>query len=99
VNKRLRRLALGGMLFALSLPVAAQEPAKVWRIGVLVSSSASLNASRDDALRQGLREMGYVEGKNIIMEYRYAEGKLDFPSWLPIWSTRGPTLSLSAAPG
>jgi len=59
------------------LPVAAQEPAKVWRIGVLVSSSASLNASRDDALRQGLREMGYVEGKNIIMEYRYAEGKLD----------------------
>ena len=77
VNKRLRRLALGAMLFALSLPVAAQEPAKIWRIGVLVSSSASLNASRDDALRQGLREMGYVEGKNIIMEYRYAEGKLD----------------------
>jgi len=77
----------------------AQQAAKVWRIGVLVSSSASLNASRDDALRQGLREMGYVEGKNIIMEYRYAEGKLDFPSWLPIWSTRGPTLSLSAAPG
>jgi len=59
------------MLFALSLPVAAQEPAKVRRIGVLVSSSASLNASRDDALRQGLREMGYVEGKNIIIEYRY----------------------------
>jgi putative tryptophan/tyrosine transport system substrate-binding protein len=77
MNKRLRRLALGAMLFALSLPVAAQEPAKVWRVGVLVSSSASLNASRDDALRQGLREMGYVEGKNIIMEYRYAEGKLD----------------------
>jgi putative ABC transport system substrate-binding protein len=65
------------MLLALSLPVAAQEPAQVWRIGVLVSSSASLNASRDDALRQGLREMGYVEGKNIVMEYRYAEGKLD----------------------
>ena len=77
MNKRLRRLALGAMLFALSLPVAAQEPEQVWRIGVLVSSSASLNASRDDALRQGLREMGYVEGKNIVMEYRYAEGKLD----------------------
>ena len=70
-------ILLGAMLFALCVPVAAQEPAKVWRIGVLVSSSASLNASRDEALRQGLREMGYVEGKNIIMEFRYAEGKLD----------------------
>ena len=56
---------------------AAQQPAKVWRIGVLVSSSPSLNASRDEGLRQGLRELGYVEGKNIVMEYRYAEGKLD----------------------
>jgi putative ABC transport system substrate-binding protein len=64
-------------LFALCVSVVAQESAKVWRIGVLVSSSAPLNASRDDSLRQGLREMGYVEGKNIILEYRYAEGKLD----------------------
>ncbi len=55
----------------------AQQPAKVWRIGVLVSNSPSLNASRDEALRQGLRELGYVQGQNIIMEYRYAEGKLD----------------------
>ena len=55
----------------------AQQPAKVWRIGVLVSTSPSLTASRDEALRQGLRELGYVEGHNIIMEYRYAEGKLD----------------------
>jgi putative ABC transport system substrate-binding protein len=65
------------LLFALCLSVEAQQPAKVWRIGVLVSSSASLNASRDEALRQGLREIGYIEGKNIIMEFRYAEGKLD----------------------
>ena len=71
-------------IFAIVLSVAfggvaatAQEPAKVWRIGVLVSSSASLNASRDEALRQGLREIGYVEGKNIRMEFRYANGKLD----------------------
>jgi putative ABC transport system substrate-binding protein len=68
---------LCAMFFALSFPAVAQQPAKVWRIGVLVSSSASLNASRDEALRQGLHEMGYVEGKNISMEYRYAEGKLD----------------------
>ena len=55
----------------------AQQPAKVWKIGQLVSSSSSLNASRDQALRQSLSELGYVEGKNIVMEYRYAEGKLD----------------------
>ncbi len=55
----------------------AQQPAKVWRIGVLASGSPSLTASRDDGLRRGLRELGYVEGQNIIMEYRYAEGKLD----------------------
>jgi putative ABC transport system substrate-binding protein len=55
----------------------AQEPAKVWRIGVLVSSSPTLNAARDRALRQGLRELGYTEGTNVILDYRYAEGKLD----------------------
>ena len=55
----------------------AQQPAKVAKIGVLVSSSQALNAPRDEALRQGLRGLGYVEGQNIIMEYRYAEGKID----------------------
>jgi len=71
------RVLICVLLLALSFPADAQEPAKIWRIGVLVSSSPSLNASRDEALRQGLHEIGYVEGKNIIMEYRYAEGKLD----------------------
>jgi putative tryptophan/tyrosine transport system substrate-binding protein len=64
--------------FALSPIFAeAQQPAKVWKIGVLVSSSQSLNAARDEALRQGLRELGYEEGKNITFEYKYAEGKTD----------------------
>jgi putative tryptophan/tyrosine transport system substrate-binding protein len=67
--------SVGALLFALSFPVQAQQPAKVWRIGVVVSSSAPLNAPREEALRQGLREIGYVEGKNIVIEYRYAEGK------------------------
>ncbi|HEY7556663.1 MAG TPA: ABC transporter substrate-binding protein [Candidatus Binatia bacterium] len=75
MGQKILSLALSTLLYC--VPVAAQEPAKVWRIGVLVSSSASLNSSRDDALRQGLRESGYVEGKNIILEYRYADGKLD----------------------
>jgi ABC-type uncharacterized transport system substrate-binding protein len=77
MRKKFISLALSALLLALCVCADAQEPAKAWRIGVLVSSSASLNASRDDALRQGLREIGYVEGKNIIMEYRYAEGHLD----------------------
>ena len=50
---------------------------KVPRIGYLAAASLSAFATRTEAFRQGLRELGYVEGKNIIIEYRYAEGKLD----------------------
>jgi putative ABC transport system substrate-binding protein len=53
----------------------AQHP-KTPRIGVLVTGSVSTQKSLDDAFRQGLRELGYTEGKNIVIEYRYAEGKL-----------------------
>ena len=56
---------------------AAQPPQKIWRIGVLVSSTRELYAARDQAFRQGLREFGYEENKNITLEYRYAEGKMD----------------------
>jgi len=52
-------------------------PAKSWKIGVLVSTSQALDAARAEGLRQGLRQFGYEEGKNIAMEYRYAEGKID----------------------
>jgi putative ABC transport system substrate-binding protein len=52
----------------------AQQPARVWKIGVLVSSTAVLNAPREEALLEGLRELGYEEGKNIVIERRYAEG-------------------------
>jgi putative ABC transport system substrate-binding protein len=64
-------------LLASAISAEAQAPAKVWKIVVLVSSSASLNASRDEGLRQGLREFGYVDGKNIVLEFKYADGKLD----------------------
>jgi putative tryptophan/tyrosine transport system substrate-binding protein len=53
----------------------AQQAEKVSRIGMLSSGSVSTMKSRIDAFRQGLRELGYVEGKNIVIEYRYAEGK------------------------
>jgi putative tryptophan/tyrosine transport system substrate-binding protein len=55
--------------------VVAQQPAKMAKIGVLVSSTQALNAPRDEALRRGLRDFGYEEGKNIVMDYKYAEGK------------------------
>jgi putative ABC transport system substrate-binding protein len=64
-------------LLASSAVANAQQAGKVWKIGVLVSSSQAVNAPRDEALRQGLRDLGYEEGKNIVMEYRYAEGTTD----------------------
>ena len=63
---------LASVLFA-----HAQQPAKIPRIGFLSPSFPSTNPARREALRQGLRELGYVEGKNIVIEWRYAEGKLD----------------------
>ena len=64
-------------MLALPIPAEAQQAKKVPRIGVLVGGSASSDLARIDALRQGLHELGYVEGKNIVIEYRYAEAKLD----------------------
>ncbi len=57
--------------------VDAQQPTKIPRIGYLSTVSPAVNATRIEALRQGLRELGYVEGKNILIEWRYAEGKVD----------------------
>src|SRR5262245_24815097 len=66
------------MLFVLCASVEAQQPTKVPRIGYLTADSRSAHADvRAEALREGLRELGYVEGKNIVIEWRQAEGKLD----------------------
>ncbi len=74
-NRRKLVVALGATLPSLSFPIEGQQLTKVFRIGVLVSGSASTHKSRIDAFRQGLREMSYVEGKNVVLEFRYAEGK------------------------
>ena len=55
----------------------AQQPTRVPRIGFLVGGSPSGNAGRIEAFRQGLRELGYIEGKNVVIEVRYADGKED----------------------
>ena len=67
-------LALGILIAPLA--AAAQQPAKVPRVGVLVPGSVSSFSARIEAFRQALRELGYVEGQNIGIEYRYTEGKL-----------------------
>ena len=69
--------ALGAIFLTLSFPSQAQQPARIPRIGILNAPSASFYSARVEAFRQRLRELGYVEGKNIVIEYRYAEGKLE----------------------
>jgi putative ABC transport system substrate-binding protein len=65
------------LLFALCVPVHAQQPQKVPRIGFLSPTPPSTSPARIEAFQEGLRELGYVEGKNIVVEYRYAAGKID----------------------
>jgi putative tryptophan/tyrosine transport system substrate-binding protein len=70
-------LTLSAMLFAFCSSAQAQQPTKVPRIGYLALISLSSIPGRIGAFRQGLRELGYVEGKNIVIEWRSAEGKPD----------------------
>src|SRR5262245_26705286 len=69
------------VLLAVGVIAEAQQPTKVPRIGYLTGSLSSANSARREAFRQGLRELGYVEGKTIIIEWRSAEEKFDrFPA-------------------
>ncbi len=65
------------ILYAIPIVSAQRQPPKIPRIGVLHTVSAASAADRVEAFRQGLRELGYVEGNNILVEYRYADSKLD----------------------
>jgi putative ABC transport system substrate-binding protein len=78
--KNLFSILLGVTVVVVSAVALAQQPMKISRIGVLSTTSPSNVPTRLEAFRQGLRELGYVEGKNIVIEYRYAEGK---PERLP----------------
>jgi ABC-type uncharacterized transport system substrate-binding protein len=77
MTKHVLRLVLSAMLLALSVPAAAQQPQTIPRIGFLGVTSLSAIAACVEAFRQGLRELGYVEGHNIVIEYRSAEGNVD----------------------
>jgi ABC-type uncharacterized transport system substrate-binding protein len=65
------------VLVAVAVIAEAQQPGKVPRIGFLVANFPSTNPGRVEAFRQGLRDLGYVEGKSLVIEWRYAEGKPD----------------------
>src|SRR5262249_7324179 len=72
---------LGGAAVAWPLAAGAQQPAgKVWRIGMLETVSRPLNAANFAAFQKGLRELGYVEGQNLLIEYHSADGRAErFP--------------------
>jgi putative ABC transport system substrate-binding protein len=66
---------VGPLLCATSFPTEAQDAAKVYRIGVLETVGPESNVANLSAFRQGLRELGYVEGQNFVIEYRSADGR------------------------
>ena len=68
------------VLLALGVIAEAQQPKKVARIGYISSGDPASESNRIEAIRLALRDLGYIEGQNIAIEYRYAEGKQDrFP--------------------
>ena len=77
MHKKITRLALCVLFFAHSFPAQAQQPKKVPRIGYLSVVDPASESTRAEAIRLALRERGYIEGQNIAIEYRYAEGKRD----------------------
>jgi putative tryptophan/tyrosine transport system substrate-binding protein len=78
MSQKIFGFALTALLFVLSSPAEAQQAKKVPRIGFLASSGdPDTPGPWVEAFRQGLRDLGYTEGKNIVVEYRYIEGKLD----------------------
>jgi putative tryptophan/tyrosine transport system substrate-binding protein len=72
--------ALCAVLLGLCWSVEAQQPKKVPRIGYLVSSDPATESTRSEAIRLALRELGYIEGQNIDVAYRYSEGKINWAS-------------------
>jgi putative tryptophan/tyrosine transport system substrate-binding protein len=77
MKRKITVLTICAMLLALSVSAQAQQPAKIPRIGILATFSPSVIAARIEGFRQGLRELGYVEGKNLVIEWRSADGNND----------------------
>ena len=84
--KAIALLTLALTILVAALAAEAQPAGKVPRVGLLITGSPSLAGSNLAAFQQGLRDLGYVEGQNLILEYRYAEGRSSAcPSSRPSW--------------
>ena len=77
MKKKITVLSLCAMLFAVSFRAEAQQLTKVPRIGHVLAAPPAAVPARTEAFRQGLYQLGYVEGKNIVVEWRSADGKLE----------------------
>src|SRR5499433_3829930 len=77
MNTRMIICLVAGTLLSTASFGEAQQPKKVPRIGYLAPSDAATESTRSEPIRRALRELGYIEGQNIAIEYRYAEGKVD----------------------
>src|SRR6201982_4309028 len=75
IERRKFLATLGGAAATWPLAARAQQRSRVWRIGVLETTSMALNAANFEAFRQSLRDLGYIEEQNLIIEYRSAEGR------------------------
>ena len=77
MTKKIMLLALCILLLAPHFPAEAQQPKKVPRIGYLSATDPADESTHSEAIRLALRELGYIEGQNIAIEYRYSVGKAD----------------------
>ena len=77
MRKKIFCLAFGALQLAFSFPVGAQQAPKLPQIGVLSLGFSGVSSPQLEGFRQGLRELGYAEGKTIVIDYRFAEAKLD----------------------
>ena len=77
MKRALPSILVAVVLLAVGVTAEAQQPKKVWRIGYLSNVEAVSDSARTEAIRVLLRDLGYIEGQNIAIEYRYTEGKPD----------------------
>ena len=101
MRKNFCPIALSTLLFALCVSAEAQQSKKVSRVGFIGASSASSAGQYLEAFRHGLRDLGYVEGENIVMEVRWAEGSAGrFPHLIAeLIGLKVDVLFVSSAPG
>jgi ABC-type uncharacterized transport system substrate-binding protein len=93
-------VSLPAILFSGIVPVHAQPTTKIARIGYLNATSPAAISARTESFRLGLRELGYIEGKNFVIEYRHAEGKIDrLPTLAAELVRLNPDVIVTAGPG